>query len=364
VPIAPERRELLQCNSTNTLVRLNAFRAALCAINGFELRYRQQSSDEWIEISKLAGGRTLAQFELVDLRSATWYDLQVTALSEAGSTQVEYSFATLTEQGSTIAPLSVLSSAQHPADEQRIRRYLQMLLPLTSGLIAVLLGALACVALRRVASRQALLPPAPTHQMLNGHHQMVCTPDQRSYGQHTGQSMAAIAAATAAGSLSMPSGLSSNAAFAANLNGSIDPNTMTLGPNGGRTAKNDPILNSLLYGSQSACGKQLLYETANAAQSAAAANCYNPYSAGAPMNEQQANAQQFASFYCPSPYASTRLSYFFQDNPLTRISIAGAGGQLATYTKSTKCSAQENSYDMPLLKVSRDCLRQTFDRFR
>lgn len=106
-------------NATSVLIRLHAFRAALCPIGGFELRYRLQASQEWLEVSKLAGlsspgspqtigpvgvsaasaQRYLGQFELIELRPASWYDLQLTAFSEAGSTQVEYSFATLTELG-------------------------------------------------------------------------------------------------------------------------------------------------------------------------------------------------------------------------------------------------------------------------
>lgn len=95
----PEKRDLLLSNSTSVLIRLNMFRASMCPITGFELKYRMQSSEEWVEISKLAGGRTLGQFELIELKPASWYDLMLTAFSEAGSTQVEYSFATLTEQG-------------------------------------------------------------------------------------------------------------------------------------------------------------------------------------------------------------------------------------------------------------------------
>ena len=211
-----------------------------------------------------------------------------------------------------------------------------------AAMIAVLLGALACVALRRITTRQRLLPARATHQMLNG--QLVCTPAQRSLSQHSVQPFSAAAQSM---------GLAANGLTTSGINSvhSTDPNQMTHDATAAaRVAKTDPLFNSLLYNSQSNCAKQMLYEDAQTAVGCAGNRCFSNYAGSSVNNDQQ---QQFATFYCPSPYASTRLSYFFQDNPLSRINITGAGGQLATYTKSAKRSAQENSYDMPLLKVTK-----------
>lgn len=98
VPISPEKRQLIISNSSSTLIKLSAFKAALCPITGFEIKYKLQQDTEWIEISNLEG-RFAPSFELIELKPASWYDLIVKAFSEAGSTQIEYSFSTLTASG-------------------------------------------------------------------------------------------------------------------------------------------------------------------------------------------------------------------------------------------------------------------------
>ena len=98
VPIAPEKRQLISSNSSSTLIKLGAFKAALCPITGFEIKYKLQQETEWVEISNLEG-RFAPSFELIELKSASWYNLIVTAFSEAGTTQVEYLFSTLTAAG-------------------------------------------------------------------------------------------------------------------------------------------------------------------------------------------------------------------------------------------------------------------------
>lgn len=97
--MAPEKRQLISSNSSSTLIKLGAFKAALCPITGFEIKYKLQQEVEWIEISNLEGSRFAPSFELIELKPASWYNLLVTAYSEAGTTQAEYLFSTLTNSG-------------------------------------------------------------------------------------------------------------------------------------------------------------------------------------------------------------------------------------------------------------------------
>lgn len=89
---------MITSNSSSTLIKLGAFKAALCPITGFEIKYKLQSDIEWIEISNLEG-RFAPSFELIELKPASWYNLIVSAFSEGGTTQVEYLFSTLTNSG-------------------------------------------------------------------------------------------------------------------------------------------------------------------------------------------------------------------------------------------------------------------------
>lgn len=102
VPVAPEKRQLISSNSSSTLIKLSAFKAALCPITGFEIKYKLQQESEWIEITNLES-RFAPSFELIELKPASWYNLIVTAYSEAGTTQTEYLFSTLTAFGGECA---------------------------------------------------------------------------------------------------------------------------------------------------------------------------------------------------------------------------------------------------------------------
>lgn len=53
---------------------------------------------------------------------------------------------------------------------------------------------------------------------------------------------------------------------------------------------------------------------------------------------ESAHREERNSVYCQSPYATTRVSLYFQENP-------------ALNANSSAMNHSENSYDMPLLKV-------------
>ena len=67
VPVAPEKRQLISSNSSSTLIKLSAFKAALCPITGFEIKYKLQQESEWIEITNLES-RFAPSFELIELK--------------------------------------------------------------------------------------------------------------------------------------------------------------------------------------------------------------------------------------------------------------------------------------------------------
>ena len=100
----------------------------LCPITHFAIRYRekdlaqqharygsyeqqQQQYDEnggkfaWITVASHIKPEYGAMYVIRELRPATWYELSVTASSEAGDTESKFHFATLTIAGATVEPL-------------------------------------------------------------------------------------------------------------------------------------------------------------------------------------------------------------------------------------------------------------------
>lgn len=102
-PLAPEVREFVVANVTWVTLRLNAWRSGGCPIQSFTVLYKCQSHGDWEPAATgLVPDQVLPQppqLSIEDLAPATWYQLLVTARNEAGTTEAEYVFATLTLSG-------------------------------------------------------------------------------------------------------------------------------------------------------------------------------------------------------------------------------------------------------------------------
>ncbi|RWS03186.1 cell adhesion molecule-like protein, partial [Dinothrombium tinctorium] len=133
-PVAPDKQSLMTVNSTYIMLHLSSWKTNACPINNFVIQYKQQGQNEWILLSNIVPP-FVEDFLLNDLYPGVWYNLLISAHSDAGSTEAEYLFATLTEKGGTVAPIFINPSSE----EHRSRRFIQMLLPITSVFIAVLL---------------------------------------------------------------------------------------------------------------------------------------------------------------------------------------------------------------------------------
>lgn len=75
-----------------------------CPILYFALKYKQKSSKDWI-VSASEVPSDEKRFELLNLTPGTVYQLLISAFSEAGYTNQDYLFATLTLKGGTSAAL-------------------------------------------------------------------------------------------------------------------------------------------------------------------------------------------------------------------------------------------------------------------
>jgi len=99
-PTPPDKESLLATiNSTFVMINLSAFRDNGCALQHFDLKYRRKHENIWTPISNFVQS-SQKTFLIDGLHSHSWYYIQITAYSQAGSSEAEYSFLTLKAQQS------------------------------------------------------------------------------------------------------------------------------------------------------------------------------------------------------------------------------------------------------------------------
>lgn len=104
-PIAPDKSRFFKSNRTEVILDMSGWQSGGCPINSFMIQFKKLHETNWYILSE--GSTPFASSDKItipDLSPATWYKLLVTALNEAGSTNAEYLFSTLTLAGEQIAP--------------------------------------------------------------------------------------------------------------------------------------------------------------------------------------------------------------------------------------------------------------------
>ncbi|XP_015431460.1 PREDICTED: Down syndrome cell adhesion molecule-like protein Dscam2 [Dufourea novaeangliae] len=91
-PIPPSKHQLMKVNQTYVTLELAAWQDGGCPLLYFVVEYRRLPGD-WLLVSNNVPPQS--RFPIVDLESGTKYELRVTAYNNAGSTQAEYLFGTL-----------------------------------------------------------------------------------------------------------------------------------------------------------------------------------------------------------------------------------------------------------------------------
>lgn len=99
VPSAPKNaNSFIIANTTSALLKLDVWDSNGCDIKYFVVKYKLKSDNEWNFVSSHISPQQ-KYIELVDLMPAKWYSLNVNAFSDAGNTEQQYNFATLTPSG-------------------------------------------------------------------------------------------------------------------------------------------------------------------------------------------------------------------------------------------------------------------------
>ncbi|RWS16809.1 Down syndrome cell adhesion molecule-like protein Dscam2 [Dinothrombium tinctorium] len=105
-PIAAEKQSFIQSNISFAILLLDAWNDGNCPISHFNVRYKPRLQSDWITLSSYIV--PMQQTVIIrDLSPGTWYDVAVVVVNDAGETEATYQFATLTETGATVAPLSL-----------------------------------------------------------------------------------------------------------------------------------------------------------------------------------------------------------------------------------------------------------------
>ncbi|XP_022240708.1 Down syndrome cell adhesion molecule-like protein Dscam2 isoform X4 [Limulus polyphemus] len=154
-PQAPDKHRLLAVNATSVTVHLSVWRRGGCPLLYFSVQYKPLESTEWILLSNnILPEQT--SLTIPDLTPATWYTLLITSSNEAGNTEEEYVFATLTLSGATVSPH--YSASSHTSG---LYRQLKIIIPVVcTTVVLVLVVTVACVILLR---RRQVNPPNCTY---------------------------------------------------------------------------------------------------------------------------------------------------------------------------------------------------------
>ncbi|XP_077360260.1 Down syndrome cell adhesion molecule a isoform X3 [Festucalex cinctus] len=97
-----EQELFTSINATRVKLNLNGWNNGGCPITSFTLEYRPMDSPSWTTAQRTSLTKS---YILYDLQEATWYELQMKIYNSAGYAERRVKFATLSYDGSTIAPL-------------------------------------------------------------------------------------------------------------------------------------------------------------------------------------------------------------------------------------------------------------------
>nr|XP_042906008.1 Down syndrome cell adhesion molecule-like protein Dscam2 [Parasteatoda tepidariorum] len=153
-PIAPDKRMLLTVNKTTIMVNLNSWHNGGCPVTFFIIQYRTIGHPEWTLVSNniIPEQQTIT---ITDLTPGAWYSLLMTARNDAGSTDAEYVFATLTVTGEYPPRPSEVSDVNGS-----FYRHLTITVPVICSIIVLVavLCVVCIITMRRTSARSPRTP--------------------------------------------------------------------------------------------------------------------------------------------------------------------------------------------------------------
>ncbi|XP_036147344.1 Down syndrome cell adhesion molecule-like protein Dscam2 isoform X7 [Monomorium pharaonis] len=167
-PVPPPKHHFVRPNQTFVILELAAWQDGGCPLTYFVVEYKRLPGD-WLLVSNNVPPQS--KFPIVDLESGTSYELRVTAYNNAGSTQAEYLFSTLSPSGNNRL------HDDHPQESENTPLYLDahVLAPSVISVLAVMLavaGVCFCLKTHPDGSGGANDPSSQTQAALDNKHNM------------------------------------------------------------------------------------------------------------------------------------------------------------------------------------------------
>ncbi|KAG7483685.1 hypothetical protein MATL_G00041000 [Megalops atlanticus] len=138
-------------NSTRVRLNLIGWNNGGCPITSFVLEYRPVDTTVWTTAQR---NSLTKSYILYDLQEATWYELQMKVSNSAGFAEKRAMFATLTSDGSTIAPL--VKTTDESKDSMSSNEGLKMMVTISCILVGIVLLFILLMVLRKRRREQRL----------------------------------------------------------------------------------------------------------------------------------------------------------------------------------------------------------------
>ncbi|KAL3222312.1 hypothetical protein MRX96_028475 [Rhipicephalus microplus] len=132
-PLAPEKNELLSSNSSAVQLNLRSWKDGGCPIRFITLQYKLREERGWTAVPETIDAVASDAYVLGGLHPGSWYHLLVSASNDAGSTEAQFVFATLTAGGATIPPMTL-----HPEESTAFPRSVTLVVPIICAFVVVL----------------------------------------------------------------------------------------------------------------------------------------------------------------------------------------------------------------------------------
>ncbi|XP_015601116.1 Down syndrome cell adhesion molecule-like protein Dscam2 isoform X2 [Cephus cinctus] len=167
-PIPPTKQHLIRANLTSVILELASWQDGGCPLLYFVVEYKRLPGD-WLLVSNNVPPQS--RFPIVDLERGTSYELRVTGYNNAGSTQEEYLFTTLSPNGNT----RMQEGPSNGMEDTPLYLDAQVLAPSVISLLAVILavaGVCFCLRTHPGRSGSANDPSSQTQAALDNKHNM------------------------------------------------------------------------------------------------------------------------------------------------------------------------------------------------
>lgn len=166
-PLAPDKSDLVSANSTAVSLNLRTWKDGGCPIRFFAIQYKLRGERAWTVIPETIDASASDTYTVLGLSSGSWYHLLISATNDAGSTEAQFVFSTLTPGGATIPPMTL-----HPEESTAFPRSVTLVIPIICAFVVVfVIGAVVYI----ICNRRTRAHDYTASSQVSGKHQSSLT---------------------------------------------------------------------------------------------------------------------------------------------------------------------------------------------